>query len=166
MSICNFTTTINGTDNVGSSRITINNNFSKLDTAACTLSTAVSGLQTQINSGVLRGTPGLSGVSFFAPVGTVVMFAGTTNTALTADRWLLCDGTRRLVAGSINYTSLADTIGRDPLDTSFFYVPNLNNKLVVGTDINTPVGTTSTILFPAGTTNTLSYLNLQYYIKY
>jgi hypothetical protein len=174
MSICNLTTTILSTDNIGSSRITINTNFSNLDTAACTLSTAVSSLQTQINNGSLKGTPGLSGDSFFAPVGTITMFGGTatgTATLTSANNWLLCDGSQYQHAGAYaKYNNLYNAIGMiynrsGETDPTYFRVPNLVDSIVVGAN-NNNLGSTGTLLYPAGTAVAINYLNLQYFIKY
>jgi hypothetical protein len=166
MSTCNFTTTINGTDNIGSSRTTINTNFSNLDTAACNLSTAVLNLSAQITSGALQGAQGDPGSSFFAPVGAIALFGGGSN--LAASGWLLCDGTQYQ---SSNYPNLYSAIGstynlsNDPVDPAYFRVPNLIGRLAVGASTNVPLGTQSTVLFPAGGSFTLQYLNVEHYIK-
>jgi hypothetical protein len=163
MSTCNFTTAINGTDNIGLSRTTINTNFSNLDTAACSLSTAIISLSSRIASGALQGAKGDNGLSFFAPTGTIIPFGGSS--APSSD-WLLCDGTSYQIS---NYTNLYSVIGTvyntASTQSGFFNVPNLVGKLAVGASTQLPLGAQSTVLFPAGSTNTLNYLNIRQYIK-
>jgi len=48
MSSCNFTTQILDTDCIGDSRVTINNNFSTLDTTACNQQALIASLTSQI----------------------------------------------------------------------------------------------------------------------
>ena len=167
MSTCNFTTTINGTDNIGSSRTRINTNFSNLDTAACSLSSAVVSLSAQIKSGALKGNPGTNGTSFFAPVGTIALFGGNTAPDST---WLLCNGTRYTVGTT--YSTLQSVIqdyykpSNVPADAGYVWVPNLTGgKIAIGASAQISLGTQSVLAFPAGSTNVLSFLSLNYFIK-
>jgi hypothetical protein len=163
--LCNFTTAINGSDNIGLSRLTINTNFSNLDTAACTLSTAVLNLSSQISSGALQGQPGDPGSSFFAPVGTIALFSGNT----PGNGWLLCDGTQYQT--NSGYQNLQAVIGYtynitgDSNDPAYVRVPNLLGKLAVGASTQLPLGTKNVITIPAGNGTVFNYLSLKYYIK-
>jgi Phage Tail Collar Domain len=165
---CSFTTTISGTECIGDSLVRINTNYSNLDTAACSLSAQMTDLKANLVAGNLKGPTGPSGDRFYAPVGTIAAFAGTNNTALLADKWVLCDGARKLVNdGNVDYTALAAALNTyDPTNSGYFFVPNLTNRLIVGKGIYNALGSLDTVTFAAGTANSLTYANLQYYIKY
>ena len=68
MSTCNFTTTINDTDCIGDSRITLNSNFTNLDTNLCVQSASSISLQSQLNSATVI----LAALSSIMPVNIAI----------------------------------------------------------------------------------------------
>jgi hypothetical protein len=165
---CSFTTTISGTECIGDSLVRINTNYSNLDTAACSLSAQMKDLKDNLIAGNLKGPTGVAGDSFFAPIGTIAAFAGITTYTLLTNKWVLCDGAKKLVNdGNVDYSALAEVLNTyDTVNRGYFYVPNLTNRLIVGKGVYNTLGSLDTVTFAAGTANSLSYANLQYYIKY
>ena len=90
MSNCNFTTTINDTDCIGDSRITINSNFTNLDTNLCVQSASSVSLQSQINAlqSIINNLTGNSiittsrgTVAYFTPIYTGIYIVKVNGTA-------------------------------------------------------------------------------------